>query len=720
MKWISNRYTKKVIREYSHLLPQDFDPVSYYLLHPDLLLAGIDNEEKAKEHYLLFGMKENRIYKKIKLTEKILENNNKNHPEKWPTNNNIMYFSPIAPDFDESSGGNRLLQILKILKHDLKYNVYFLCNGYKQQNHKEAVINLDIPFYSVENINNQIYYLNKYIETFKSNNICFETVIFSWYDIAAQYLNFVLNNYPNIKVVIDSVDVHWLREQRGKNLGDLTLNQESLNCRKDQEKNIYSCADVVFAVTENDRLEIENNIGQKNIKILSNIHHKVENIQFGNNIFFIGNYLHTPNVRAAIDCIDIFYGFQKTDVYKKLDQKPKLLLAGPKADSKILDLIKNNSIIYLDKIDNLIDLYKQSCLLLAPLYWGAGIKGKICDSAMSGIPILTSDIGNEGINLSDKINGLIANNNKDFIDKLCYFFSLSNTNKILLGQNGQNHLNNIVSINAAKSILKHTIEQSPVLISIVAYNQTDKLSNCLDSILSKTKYNNYHILITNNGNNKKVQDIINTYTKKYSDKISFIQNKTNLYFIQANNNVFKNKKYLDYDIVLLNDDTIILSEYWLNYLNSSAYSADYIACAGGKSIYPDGRLAEAGAELYNDGSGKNKGRYEHPDDPKYNYRCYTGYCSGCLLYIRRDALNKIGFFNTNLDKMYYEDAEWQYRAHIKGLKTIYEPRCEIIHDEGSSAGIDIGQGMKKYQEINKLKFLEIIKNTGCDNIEQYN
>jgi GT2 family glycosyltransferase len=128
----------------------------------------------------------------------------------------------------------------------------------------------------------------------------------------------------------------------------------------------------------------------------------------------------------------------------------------------------------------------------------------------------------------------------------------------------------------------------------------------------------------------------------------------------------------------------------------------------------------AGAELYSDGTGRNKGRHQDANDIQFNIPHYTGYCSGCLLYMRRDAIEKLGPLSKKLDKMYYEDSEWQYRAHINGLKTIYEPRCVAIHDEGSSSGTDITKGMKKYQEINRVKFLNLMKDQNCSDIERYN
>jgi GT2 family glycosyltransferase len=713
MKWISDTQLVHFTKTYSFLLPKDFDYKFYIEYHPDLQQAEIDNEQKAKEHYLLFGIKENRPYKKINIETNPYTQEPK--PEFWNSSKNLLYFSPNAPDYDQSSGGNRLLQILKILKQDLKYNVYFLCNGTSNQKYLEILREINIKTY-LPNVKNELYHRASLSELCKQN-ISFDYAIFSWYDMAYQYVDIVKEYHPQCKIIVDSVDVHWLRESRGVANDKLKISDEMLEYKKELEKMVYNDADVVFAVTENDKKEIEKEIGyNNNIKILSNIHYK-QKINLGKDIFFIGNYSHGPNVDAALKSISIYNQFEQTNTYKKLRYKPKLYIVGPNVDKSIKLAAQHKNIKLLGHIDSLSDLYSKCCLLLAPLSWGAGIKGKICDSGMCGMPVITSDIGNEGINFKHKENGLIANNDQEFVESLEYFFTLSKNKKEKLGLATQDHLDKIVSINAAKNILKHTLESKSIIISIVTYSQTEKLAKCLDSILSKTKYDNYSIVISDNSSDDTIKNYIQYYLTKYKNKIRYIKNKNNLYFIEANNNIINDPLYKNSDIVLLNDDIEILSEYWLNYLYSSAYSADYIAAVGGKTIYPNGLLAEAGAELYNDGSGKNIGRGQDPSDVSYNIPKYVGYCSGCLLYMRRDAIEKIGVLDGSLEKMYYEDSEWQYRAHTYGLKTLYEPKCVAIHDEGSSSGNDISTGAKKYQEINKYIFLNKYKNI---DIEQFN
>lgn len=713
MLWTSNNITAELAKKIEHLLPKDFDYKLYIELNPDLSSAGIDNYQKAKEHYLFFGIKENRLYSKNIESKFLLLKSNSY--EVWNNQNkNIMILAPTAPEYDSSGGGRRLYKIIELLKEKLNYNVYLFYKHISSKKHLKKMKDLKINTYQ---INKNIEYN---LKQFKKDNINFDNVIFCWFDTAYDNAKIVKKYYPKIKIIVDSVDVHWVREQRGFDIGQLETSQNALDIRKNIEKESYSMANVVFCVTDRDRLAVEKEIGYNaNIKILSSIHTE-KNINLGGDIFFLGNYSHSPNIQACIESINIFNKFYNTKFYKNLTYQPKLLIAGANINDKIvshINLIKNNNIKILGKIEDLSDLYKKSCLCLAPIYWGAGIKTKICDSAICGVPILTTDIGNEGIGFLDSYSALIANNENEFINKLIYFFTLSNKDQITIGNRGLLHIKDRLGEQAALQVLTNTLQEKHIVISIIAYKQTKKLKKCLESIFKRTKYSNYTIVISDNSSDPKIYKIIENFVKKYPNKIEYIKNKINQYFIEPNNSIMQNLKYLDSDIVLLNDDTEIISDGWLNYLYSTAYSASDVAAVGGKTLFPNHYISEAGAELYNDGDGKNLFRNYPADTPESDIRKSVGYCSGCLLYMRRDAINKIGVFDTNLQKMYYEDADWQYRAHLNGLKTIYEPRCLAIHDEGSSSGADINSGAKKYQKINKKIFKNKYKNI---NIEQYN
>src|SRR5690606_25428578 len=127
---------------------------------------------------------------------------------------------------------------------------------------------------------------------------------------------------------------------------------------------------------------------------------------------------------------------------------------------------------------------------------------------------------------------------------------------------------------------------------------------------------------------------------------------------------------------------------------------------GSRLIYPDGRLQEAGGIIFNDGSGWNYGRFEDPDDRRFAFRREVDYCSGAAIMLRREPFERLGGFDQRYAPAYYEDTDLAFAVRAAGLKVIYEPRSRVIHFEGITAGTDTGSGMKRYQLINREKFLD--------------
>lgn len=703
------------INENNYTLPSDFYWKEYIEIYDDLKMAGIDTERRAIYHYLIHGVAEQRKYK-IE-TQEVIEHSvqRKAISEKFFNTNNLMYFSPEAPDFDQSSGGNRLFQILKILALDLKYNTYFLCNNPLDEKYFNALNSMGIRCYSIDTDKNT--YLNKHIEDFKSSKINFDYCIFSWFDIAKQYLDIVKSYYPQIKIITDSVDVHWVREERGVKEGLFCKTEQQLAISKEAELNIYDKSDVVFAVTKNDAEKIREELFNKNVKILSNVHEPQKNRKkLGKDIVFVGSYLHPPNQQAAIDCVEVYNKFISQYKFNKKN-KPNLLIVGSHPNEQIKALADGKNIKVLGQVEDLGPVYDQARVLLAPLRWGAGIKGKICEAAMHNIPIITTKIGNEGLFLIDKMDVCLGESIEDFIGCLFKIYGSKDESLLDMSSRAQKKILSLTSKQAATSVLKHTLGFKKVIISIITYNNFKTLTKCVESIFKNTDYSTYEIVITNNypEHNEKIIEYVKKINKKYEDnKVSCINNEKNEFFITPNNRVME--AYPDCDIVLVNDDIEIISKCWLSNLYSAAYSEASIACAGGKTIFPNGLLAEAGAELYNDGFGRNIGRNDDPNKDSYNTRRYVGYVSGCLMYMRRDAIEEIGLLDPDMFPMYYEDSDWQYRAHIKGLKSIFEPNCLAIHAEGTTV---------RKSKFNKIKIIEtnrekFINKYKDKNIEQFN
>jgi len=158
-------------------------------------------------------------------------------------------------------------------------------------------------------------------------------------------------------------------------------------------------------------------------------------------------------------------------------------------------------------------------------------------------------------------------------------------------------------------------------------------------------------------------------------------------------------------LLFLNNDTQVTSGWLDALLRCFAERAD-CGIAGSRLVYPDGRLQEAGAVVFADGSCWNTGRFEPRDAPAFRYRREADYVSGAALLIRREVYQRAGGFDTRYSPAYYEDTDLAFAVRRLGLRVYYEPASTVIHCEGISSGVDLASGTKRYQLINQAKFVD--------------
>lgn len=156
-------------------------------------------------------------------------------------------------------------------------------------------------------------------------------------------------------------------------------------------------------------------------------------------------------------------------------------------------------------------------------------------------------------------------------------------------------------------------------------------------------------------------------------------------------------------LVFLNNDTQV-TDGWMDALLRCFAERPDCGIAGSRLVYPDGRLQEAGALMFSDGSAWNYGRFEPRDATAFRYRRRTSYVSGASLMIRRETFERIGGFDTRYAPAYYEDADLAFAVRRLGLEVWYEPASTVVHCEGISSGTDLDTGMKRHQRPNQAVF----------------
>lgn len=237
-----------------------------------------------------------------------------------------------------------------------------------------------------------------------------------------------------------------------------------------------------------------------------------------------------------------------------------------------------------------------------------------------------------------------------------------------------------------------------VSIVIPVYNKVAYTLACLKSLAAHAGTATFEVIVVDDCSSddtlERLADV---------DGVRTVRNAQNLGFVGSCNAGAAVARG-DY-VLFLNNDTVVTAG-WLDALLRCFAQEPDAGLVGAKLVYPDGRLQEAGGIVFRDGSGWNYGRFEDPADPRYNFRREADYCSGAAILLRRALFETLGGFDRRYAPAYYEDTDLAFAVRAAGLKVYYEPQSTVIHFEGITAGTDTGSGMKRYQVVNREKFLD--------------
>ena len=236
-------------------------------------------------------------------------------------------------------------------------------------------------------------------------------------------------------------------------------------------------------------------------------------------------------------------------------------------------------------------------------------------------------------------------------------------------------------------ITYHISDPSPLASLIVPMrDKKDVLEACISSILEKTDYPDYEIIVVNNGS---TENEALAYLDQISrhQKITVLEYPKPFSFSAINNFAFgrANGKV----IALVNNDVEVIAPDWLSLMVGHALRPE-IGCVGAKLYYPNDRIQHAGVIL---GLGGVAG-HAH----KYFRRSHQGYFSrlmltqnvsavtaACLV-VRRVIFEEVGGLNETDLAIAFNDVDFCLKVREKGYLNLFEPRAELYHHESVSRG----------------------------------
>ncbi len=245
-------------------------------------------------------------------------------------------------------------------------------------------------------------------------------------------------------------------------------------------------------------------------------------------------------------------------------------------------------------------------------------------------------------------------------------------------------------------------EQPEVSIVIPVYGQLATTWSCLRSLAETPAGKSFEVIVANDRSPDRTSEMLARVRG-----IRIVENPENLGFLRTCNGAAKQARgrYL----CLLNNDTL-LTPGWLSPLLESFELFPRAGLVGAKLLFGDGRLQEAGATVFRDGTTSHYGRTKDPARPEYSFARRVDYCSAACAVLPKSIWDELGGFDEHYAPAYYEDTDLAFRVWRAGYEVIYQPAATVVHFEGLTHGKVKGKGQartpSKHLIANRKKFLE--------------
>ena len=355
---------------------------------------------------------------------------------------------------DQDAGSMRMLSLLLIFQ-ELGFQVSFIpanllrVSPYTERMQELGIECLHFPF------------VPGFGTFFAEHGREFDVIILSRAHVAEEMLPLCRKHTPNTPVIFDTVDLHFLRGHREADLTQDETKRRRAAEMESLELGLGSASDAVVVVSTEERKILERKLPGQRVALISMIH----DVHSGTPLYgsrrdclFVGGFEHTPNVDAML-------WFSSEIMPLVLDQLPeaKLYIIGSKIPESIR-LLASEHIITHGYVEH-IEPFLESCLLsVAPLRYGAGVKGKITQSMSWGLPVVSTSIGAEGMHLEHGKNVLVADKAAIFAK---HIVQLHRDPELWqrLSQNGLKTIEEHFSMAAAKRNTRELLVQLQVLPS---------------------------------------------------------------------------------------------------------------------------------------------------------------------------------------------------------------------------------------------------------------
>ena len=331
----------------------------------------------------------------------------------------LLIIGHVFPEPTTTAAGSRMMQLISLFQEQ-EFTITFASTASESDKSKD-LSSISVQTKSIE-LNNVSF--DGFISELNPSIVLFDRFIteeqFGWR---------VVENCPNAIRILDTEDLHFLRKARqeafkkGGRVEKVNLFSETA---KRELASIFRCdLTLIISEFEMELLQKTFNIDTSILQYLPFLVKEIIDVnslkifEERNHFITIGNMLHQPNVDSVL--------YLKKEIWPKIrKQLPKvnLHIYGAYAPQQILELnSEKEGFLIKGWADNVSEVMSNARVCLAPLRFGAGLKGKILDAMIYGTPSVTTSIGAEGMVGELPFSGIVFDDVEPFVNASVELYS---------------------------------------------------------------------------------------------------------------------------------------------------------------------------------------------------------------------------------------------------------------------------------------------------------
>ena len=244
----------------------------------------------------------------------------------------------------------------------------------------------------------------------------FDLVLLHRAPYASKYIDDVRRCCVKADIIFNTVDLHFLREMRQAELEGSKLLSRMADYTKAMEISVMQRADATIVISEQERELLKAECPRVRTYAIPYVRELIgacNGFAARRDIAFIGGFRHKPN----LDALEYFVGQIWPHIRAHLPDA-QFVIVGSNAPDEVTNLAQHPGVVVRGFVPDLATVFDHIRLSVAPLRYGAGIKGKVGTSLCYGVPCVLTTLASEGMRLTHDLNALIADDPEAFANEV--------------------------------------------------------------------------------------------------------------------------------------------------------------------------------------------------------------------------------------------------------------------------------------------------------------